>query len=341
MEKQIELKITKEISRKDILLSMVRMPNSDLLQVGSSDFKLYGFDLSRDTQEPCSEGLAHESYVTGVARTADFLVTASYDRRLVWWDIETRNPARTIENAHTRFIRDVQASPDGKWIASVGDDMIGRVWETQSGKLTQELRGHQLLTPHHFPSMLYACAFSPDSQHVSTVDRVGTIFVWRTEDGQQVAKLEAPEMYTWDPKQRRHSIGGIRCVAFSPDGRRLAVGGIGRIGNIDHLDGKSRVEIFDWQEGKVTHTYGDNSFKGIVETLAFHPNGDWLAAAGGDNSGFLMLFDLADPKKSFKDEKAPMHVHSVAVSETGDAIYAVGHGKIAKWTVSTGTPPEE
>ena len=46
-----------------------------------------------------------------------------------------------------------------------------------------------------------------------------------------------------------------------------------------------------------------------------------------------MFFDLADPKKSFRDEKAPMHVHSIAVNESGDAIYAVGHGKIAKWTV--------
>ena len=334
MEKKIELKLTKEISRPDILLSMARMPNSEVLQVGSSDFKLYGFDLSIETKEPISEGLAHESYVTGVTRTDDFLVTSSYDQRLVWWNLETGKPVRTIENAHQRFIRDVQASPDGKWIVSVGDDMIGRIWESRSGKLKHELHGQQLVTPSHYPSMLYACAVSPDSQNVATVDRIGTIFVWRIEDGQQIAKLEAPEMYTWDPKQRRHSIGGIRCVAFSPDGRHLAVGGIGQIGNVDHLDGKSRVEIFDWREGEKTHSYGDNSFKGMVESLAFHPNGDWLAAAGGDNSGFLMFFDLADSKKSFKDEKAPMHVHSIAVSEGGDAVYAVGHGKIAKWTVS-------
>ena len=33
-----------------------------------------------------------------------------------------------------------------------------------------------------------------------------------------------------------------------------------------------------------------------MESLAFHPSGDWLAAAGGDNSGFLMFFDLDDSK---------------------------------------------
>ena len=71
-----------------------------------------------------------------------------------------------------------------------------------------------------------------------------------------------------------------------------------------------------------------------MESLAFHPNGDWLVAAGGDNSGFLIFFDLADSKKSVRDEKAPMHVHSIAVNESGDAIYAVGHGKIAKWIVT-------
>lgn len=334
MKKAMDLKIEREISRRDILFSMVRMPNSELLHVGSSDFKLYSFDLSSGKNDPVSEGQAHDSYVTGVARTEDFLVTSSFDQRLVWWSLETGKPIRTIENAHQRFIRDVQASQDGKWIVSVGDDMVARVWESATGKLRHELHGHQAMTPHHYPSMLYACAISPDSHHVATVDRIGTIFIWRIEDGQQIAKLESADMYTWDSKQRRHSIGGIRSVSFSPDGKQLAVGGMGQVGNIDHLEGKARVEVFDWQIGEKTHAYGDNSFKGLVESLAFHPKGDWLLAGGGDNSGFLMFFDLSDPKKSIRDEKAPMHVHSLAVSELGDSFYAVGHAKIVKWTVN-------
>ena len=195
--------------------------------------------------------------------------------------------------------------------------------------MIHELRGHDELTPTHFPSMLFACAISPDSRHLATGDKVGHVVVWDLESGQKLAHARGPGMYTWDPVQRRHSIGGIRSLAFSPDGTRLAVGGIGKIGNIDHLDGKARVEVFDWQEGKRTHEFTSDKFKGLVEYLGFHPEGDWLlAGGGGDKDGFLIFFDLT-AKKVLAQEKVPMYVHDFALNETGDTIYAVGHRKIA------------
>ena len=251
----IEFKLTKDIGRRDILLAMARQPTSDRLMVGSSDFKLYSFDLANEKNDPASEALAHESYVTGVARTETCVVTGGFDRRLVWWPHEATQPLRTVQDAHQRFIRGVQASPDGKFIVSVGDDMLARVWESNSGTLLHELRGHQAVTPHHYPSMLYACACSPVSQHLATVDRIGKIIVWRMEDGQQVAQLESPDMYTWDPKQRRHSIGCIRSVTFSRDGQQLAVDGMCQVGNIDHFEGKARGEVFKWKAGERTHNY--------------------------------------------------------------------------------------
>src|SRR5262249_46289326 len=153
-----------------------------------------------------------------------------YDGRLSWWDIDKCGQIRSVE-AHTKWIRNVIASPDGKYVASVADDMVCRVWEASSGKSAHELRGHKERTPNHFPSMLFNCAFTPDGKYLATADKVGHIVVWDMATGKESKTLEAPGFYTWDGRQRIHSIGGPRGLAFSPDGKTLAVSGIGLIGN--------------------------------------------------------------------------------------------------------------
>jgi WD40 repeat protein len=325
-----KLKVAREISRRDILLSLARVPRSQRVFAGSSDFNVYDIDLAQEKPEP-REMAGHGSYVTGVALAGMQLVSGGYDGKLIWWDLESRQAVRTLE-AHSRWIRRVQASPDGKTIASVADDMVARLWEAETGRLLNELRGHKAETPHHYPSMLYTCAFSADGRHLATADRVGHVVVWETATGRQIATVEAPEMYTWDPTQRRHSIGGVRSLAFSPDGQLLAVGGMGQVGNIDHLEGKARVEIFDWQKGERTHEFPGDKVKGLVQQLAFHPAGPWLVSAGGDGGGFVTFIDL-ETKKVLREEKAPMHVHGLAMSEEGDTLYTAGHGKLVVWNV--------
>jgi WD40 repeat protein len=323
-----KLKKTKEISRKDILLSLARVPKSSRLFCGSSDFKVYDFDLAQEKAEPKALS-GHESYVTGVAVSGKYVVSGSYDGKLIWWDQQAREKVRAVD-AHARWIRDVVATPDGRIIVSVADDMVCRLWDATSGKPLRELRGHKDVTPHHFPSMLYVCAVSADSQLAATADRVGRIIVWEIESGQKLKELDAPVMYTWDPKQRRHAIGGIRSLAFSPDGKLLAAGGIGQIGNIDHLGGPSRLEVFEWQPGKRVVEYESDKFKGLIEHIQFAPGGDWLVAAGGDNGGFVQTFDVKG-MKPIAQEKAPMHVHSLALDETAETLYTVGHGRLVTW----------
>jgi WD40 repeat protein len=308
------------------------VPGGSRVLFGSSDFKLYDLDLSASKPERKELG-AHESYVTGLALSGKLVVSGGYDGRLLWWDIDTRKQLRAVE-AHTKWIRKVAISPDGKVIASVGDDMVCRLWNAADGKKLHGLRGHQEKTPHHFPSMLFVCTFAPDGKFVATADKVGHIVVWETASGKQVKALEAPGMYTWDPVQRKHSIGGIRSLAFSPDGKYLACGGIGKIGNIDHLDGKARIEIFDWQKGEKTHEHADNKFKGLIAHLAFHPKGDWLLGGGGANDGFLLFFDLK-AKKAIRQEKAAMHIHSFALDEKGETLYAAGHGRIQQLDIKS------
>ena len=325
-----KLKVVRSVSRRDVFFSLARVPKTGRVFLGSSDFKVYETDL--DQAKPTFKEVGkHASYVTAVALAGKAVVSGGYDGRLIWWDADKHSQVRAVD-AHKKRIRRVAVSPDGKILASVADDMVCRLWDAASGQPLRDLRGHKEKTPHHFDSMLYAVAFSPDGKHLATGDKVGHVVIWEVGTGKQAATLEAPVMYTWDPVQRVHSIGGIRSLAFSADGRQLAVGGMGKVGNIDHLEGKARVEVFDWQAGKRTLEHASDKFRGLVEFLAFHPRGEWLLAAGGAHDGFVQFLDLKG-NKVLKAEKVPTHVHAAALDENCETIYTAGHGRLTVFTL--------
>lgn len=320
-----KLKLVKDLPHKAIAFAVALVPGTTRVYLGSSDFKVYEADVTAAKFEP-TELYAHGSYVTGAALAGKTLVTGSYDQKLTWYDTEAKKVIRSAE-AHGKWIRRVVASRDGKLVASVADDMVCKVWDVASGKPVHELRGHAEKTPHGFGSMLYAAAFSWDGKYLATADKVAKVKVWEVATGKQVAEVEAPIMYTWDPVQRLHSIGGVRSVAFSPDGKTLAVGGTGKIGNIDHLEAKARIELFDWAAGtRLAEHVSDK--QGITNHLSYAADGSWLLGAGGAGEGFLTILDPAG-KKAVRSEKAGMHVHDVATSANNETLIAAGHNKIA------------
>ncbi len=323
-------RLVKELSRKEIVFAMARVPGSRRLLFGGSDFQVHDVDFAQEKPEPRALG-GHESYVTGIAVAGHRAVSGGYDGKLIWWDLDVGERIRSID-AHARWIRRVVASPDGRTVASVADDMVCRLWDVETGSIRHELRGHREMTPHHFPSMMHACAISPDGRHLATGDKVGHIVVWEVETGRSAATIEAPLFYTWDPTQRRHSIGGIRALAFSPDGNGLAVGGIGQIGNIDHLEAPPRVEVFDWRAGKRTHEYTVEGTKGMFEWLGFLPGGERLVGVGGANDGFVMVFDLK-VKSAPVQQKAPAHVYDAAFGDAPETLFAVGFGRLASYEI--------
>jgi WD40 repeat protein len=318
------LKQVKDISRPVITFAVARVPGTDTVYLGCSDFKVYAADLAAAKFEP-KELYAHETYVTGVALAGQTLVTGGYDGKLVWWDTEARKEVRRIDG-HTKWIRKVIASPDGKLLASVADDMVCRLWDAATGKVVHELKGHQEKTPQNFVSMLHAVCFSADGRLLATGDKVAHCVIWDVQAGKEVGACDAPIMYTWDKVQRLHSIGGVRSLAFSPDGKQLAVGGTGKIGNIDHLEAKSRIEVFDWKAGKPVAEFVSDK-QGIVNRLAYSPCGSWLAGAGGAGEGFLLFYDVA-AKKTLRQDKLPMHTHDFHLTDDCKQLVCVGHNRI-------------
>src|SRR5262249_8536041 len=255
-----------------------------------SDGALYVIDLKAEKLNTTTrKATLHDNYVSSLTLRDDELISGGFDGRIVWSDAEVKR-VRAVA-AHGGWVRKLALTPDGKQVVSVGDDMLVRIHEAATGKLTASLAGHERLTPEGYLSALYAVAVSPDGKHAASGDRAGFVRVWDLAAGKAVASFRSKEFYTFDAVKRARAIGGVRGLAFSPDGLSLAVSGIGPVTNVDGFVGPCRVELWDWKAAKRTSAAQDRH-QAILNHVAYGPNGAWLAAAGGgDGGGALGVWD--------------------------------------------------
>ncbi|MCA9057777.1 MAG: hypothetical protein KDA85_04735 [Planctomycetaceae bacterium] len=323
-----KVSVLKTIRLPSITFCMASHEASGRICCGGSDFSVSMFDPAAEKPEASAlSERKHESYVTGMICHGDTIVSGSYDGSLMWWNVVSGEVTRHLPDAHGRWIRQLALSPNGMEFASVADDMQTKIWNMETGECRLTLGDYPLQTPHGYPSMLYTVAWSADGALLATGDRTGQILIRSADDGRIMRTVEAPVMYTWDPKARRHSIGGVRSVAFSPDNTMLAVGGMGKVGNIDHLEGVSRIEVFRLDTGERLHEIEDSKYKGLVEVLRFSADSKWLLAGGGDHGGFVSTYQMSDGKL-LAQEKIPNHVHDL-ILRPDHSVITVGHEQAA------------
>ncbi len=98
----------------------------------------------------------------------------------------------------------------------------------------------------------------------------------------RVLLLESVSGRQWYGFDRHLGDGGVQAIAFSPDGRLLAVG---------HGGSEGIVRIWEVLTAKEIVTLHGHA--GGVNVIAFSPNGQRLASAGADSS--ILVWDLALP----------------------------------------------
>jgi len=294
-----------------------------------SDAAIYSVDLSAEKSEAEKKWTHHENYISSLVPCDGMLISGGYDRQLVWTNIESGEKLRSVE-AHDGWIRAIALLSDRKRLASIGDDMLVKLWDVESGRLIRFMEGHARKTPEGYATALYALAVSPDGKTLASGDRIGEVVLWETDTGKEISRLQAPVFYTFDSVKRARAIGGIRSLCFSPDGTKLAIGGIGKVSNVDGFVGPCRVEVWDPHAGERKFV-GQDGHKAILNHLAFHPEEPLLIGAGGGDSGGILAFWDLESEKPIHKAKPKGHLQHFTFDAECSRILAAGHGGFQVW----------
>jgi WD40 repeat protein len=212
-------------------------------------------------------------------------------------DVLARSPAVMI--GHDKSVLAVAVSPDGRTVASAGNDGVVGLWNLATGTPTGvPLPGHS--------GIVRSLAFSADGRIVVSAGSDGAVRLWSVADGSAIGTPLAG-----------HAGADIFAVAISPDGRTIATG-----------DGDRHLQLWSM----TSHTpigaplVGD---AGPIDDVAFTADGRTLVSAG--TTGRTQIWNVATRRKiATLPTGRPGGVVSLAVGR-GDVLAVAGSGGVQLW----------
>ncbi|KAL2802568.1 WD40-repeat-containing domain protein [Aspergillus granulosus] len=205
---------------------------------------------------------------------------------------------QTLEG-HSRSVRSITFSPDGRLLASGSRDGTIKLWNPATGGITHTLDSCS--------DLVLSVTFSPDGRLLASGSIDRTIKLWDPATGNIKHILESrsnsdlsvtfsPDckllasgsddgtIKLWDPTTGsiKHTLEGhsasVQSVTFSPDGRLLASG-----------SSDETIKLWDPATGSIKHTLEGHSH--WVRSVTFSPDGRLLAS--GSNDRTIKLWDPA------------------------------------------------
>jgi WD40 repeat protein len=194
----------------------------------------------------------------------------------------------------------VAFSPDGKTVATGGDDGNVRLWDAA----TQQEIGSPMSSD---ANAVVAVAFSPGGTLVAAGSTDGNVQLWDTATQQEAGSAMAA------------GAAAVGALAFSPDGKLLATGG---------QDGTARL----WDVTTGSQIGATMATGGAVSAVAFDDGGATLATAESDGATELWNVTTQTQTGAALTVQGSAGVTALAFSPAADALATGnGNGSIQLW----------
>jgi WD40 repeat protein len=223
---------------------------------------------------------------------------------------------RRLQQRVRQTVQAVAFAPDGRTLASGGNDRLVYLWEQATGKELARLSGHK--------GAVLCLAFSPDGRLLVSGSHDRTTLVWDTRTGKLLQTLR------WDVAGRPVAL------AFTPDGRTLAVAAGSRL---QRATGSVRFYKVTGKKGGVPtlRPTGRYSWDAGCQGLEYLPDGTALVLAteGVEMRSWNRHYGVpvGVPTGTFRQKTC----RSVSVAPDSKTIAAAEGNAINLWDVETQT----
>ncbi|MEO6738704.1 MAG: c-type cytochrome domain-containing protein, partial [Chthoniobacteraceae bacterium] len=258
-----------------------------------------------------------EKSAAGIAEAKAAVATAEAARKKAE---DAAKAARDAATAAEQPIRAAAFSADGAMVATAGDDNLIHTWSAETGAAFDVLKGHKAPVTALVFSTAQSAPGAPGGELISTAG-----------DGLSLSWNLSP---AWKPERTIGSDGPgspfadrVNALAFSPDGRFLAIGG-------GEPSRGGEIKIWDIQSGRFAREF-PNTHSDTVLALEFSADGRFLASGAADK--IARVTDLSSGKVVKSFEGHTHHILGVAWSLDGRTLATAGADSVVKvWDFTTG-----
>eukprot|EP00877_Chromochloris_zofingiensis_P007991 jgi/Chrzof1/3445/Cz12g25200.t1 len=226
-------------------------------------------------------------------KVGHMLLSAGLDGKVKIWDVFGNGKCMRTYLGHSKGVRDINFTNDGRKFVSVGYDKNIRLWDTETGQVIQTINNNKLY---------YCGVFHPDN------DKQNVLMA-----GCADKRIYQFDLDTGDAVQEyNYHLGAVNTVTFFDEGRRF----------VSSSDDKTlRV----WEFGiPVQVKYIADPGMHSIPAVATHPNGQYMIGQSLDNQ--IVTYSTKDRfkqnrKKTFKGHNTAGYACQVGFSP--DAKYVM------------------